>query len=79
MDSKQFLKFIEDKVGITLQESDLERDISTLEGWDSLAFVYVVIGLEKERNTRLNIEKLLECRNMREIMEMMNHEVNENK
>ncbi|PQQ39272.1 phosphopantetheine-binding protein [Photorhabdus laumondii] len=78
MKSDDFLTFLKDKTGMQFESSDLDCNLSNLDSWDSLTFVYMIIKLENEKNIKFEIEKLLECRNLREILEVMNNEINKN-
>ncbi|WP_350304970.1 phosphopantetheine-binding protein [Photorhabdus viridis] len=78
MKSDDFLLFIKDKTGMQFNSSDLDCDLSSLDEWDSLTFMYMIITLENEIKIKFEVDKLLACRNLREIFEVMNNEISKN-
>ena len=75
MEPCDFIDFINQKSGLTLSPADIDRDLSELEEWDSLIFVYMLIEIENKNQTKINIEKILSCRNLREIMGVIENEI----
>ncbi len=45
MKSDDFLTFLKDKTGMQFESSDLDCNLSNLDSWDSLTFVYMIIKL----------------------------------
>jgi acyl carrier protein len=79
METNEFLDFINKKTGMELTLADMSRDLSEVDGWDSLSFVYMIIEFEHSNNINLNIEKLLACHTLQNIREVINHEIRKGK
>lgn len=78
MQPYEFINFINEKTGMNLNIEDINKDITEIDEWDSLTFVYMIIEFENKNNIKIDIEKILSCTNLNKILEVINHEVGEN-
>lgn len=78
MQPYDFINFINEKTGMNLNIEDINKDITEIDEWDSLTFVYMIIEFENKNNIKIDIEKILSCTNLNKILEVINHEVGEN-
>ncbi|OAT24251.1 hypothetical protein [Proteus myxofaciens] len=78
MQPYEFINFINEKTGMNLNIEDINKDITEIDEWDSLTFIYMIIEFENKNNIKIDIEKILSCTNLNKILEVINHEVGEN-
>lgn len=76
---EEFINLIKEKAGIDIQLKDMNEDLVNIENWDSLAFVYMILALEKEKKSVFDVQKFLTAKKLYDVYEMMNHEVNQSK
>lgn len=79
MKPNEFIDFINQKTGMMLKPEHMERDLIQLEEWDSLTFVYTIIELEFKNNIQLDVEKILSCGKLCEILKVVNDAKQKNK
>lgn len=78
MEQSEFIEFINKKSGMNLKLADAEKDLTSVEEWDSLTFVYMIIEFEHRYGITLNVEQLLSCLTLNDIMEVINNEIRKN-
>lgn len=79
MEPNEFIDFINQKTGMELKYEHIECDLVQLEEWDSLTFVYTIIELEFKNNIQLDVEKILSCGTLCEILKVVNNEKQKNR
>lgn len=79
MNINDFIELINSKTGMSLDPRDADKDLSHIDDWDSLNFVYMIVELEKAGSIKLDVEDILACRSLRTIHEKMNDEIIKNK
>lgn len=71
MIDSDFIKFINDKTGMDLHVEDMDKELVNIDGWDSLAFVYMILAMEKEQQKKLDIQKFLTAVKLQDIYIMV--------
>lgn len=51
---------------------DIDTDKETLESWDSVGHLVLVLELEKEYQTRFQLQEIEEMRSVKEILRVLN-------
>ncbi|KAA8995161.1 acyl carrier protein [Affinibrenneria salicis] len=78
MDIQEFIDFINSRSGMQLKPEHADIDLANLDEWDSLTFVYMIMAFESEKNIDMDIEKILQCTNLRDLCKVVNNEVEKN-
>lgn len=68
MNDEDFLRFFADAVGAEEGSVTLDTQLSTLEGWDSVAYLSTMIYLDESVGVAVSPEQLVEARTVADIL-----------
>jgi hypothetical protein len=62
-----FLALLRTEVGLTLSPDDVDRNLDTVEGWDSVHLLSVLTVLERSAGRSLSLADALEATSLQDI------------
>ena len=68
MTETDFLQFFAEAVGSPEGSISLETELSTLEGWDSVAYLSTMTYLDEQTGNAVSPDQLLEARTVSDIL-----------
>ena len=63
--------YIEKKIDLPKNSLTLEKELSSINEWDSLAHLSLIMLVEKELKKEINVDKLLKCKTPNQLLSFL--------